>query len=421
MARKLLHKTLRIYMLCSIAVLLIAVPIFYFSMTRLYEQDVDETLDLYKKEFHHYYLPHFKTSEIVHWNRYNRDIKIEVLDKPLQSDTIFYTKFYDTLDVENEPYRVLHSPILIENKPYLFTARISLVESEDLIENIVVVFIVLIAVLLGVLVLATNRFSKKIWQPFRNTLEKLKAFDLTARQSVSFEKTDVQEFDELNQSLKKLIANNISVYGQQKEFTENASHELQTPLAILKNKLDILLQSEALTEKQYHIAEEMHRALTRSSRINSNLLLLAKIDNRQFDGTGRSNISELLQQSMEALKEHFEQKNITVHSHIEKEVAANANQSLSEILINNLLTNAIRHTPVNGTIHIQLTKRAFEAANTGNKALNTDMLFKRFSRMSADTSGSGLGLAIISEICKFHHWSVQYSFKNNRHIFSIHF
>ncbi|MGN6491632.1 MAG: sensor histidine kinase [Agriterribacter sp.] len=420
MAKKLLHKTLRMYLLCSIGILLVAAPLFYFSMTRLYMEDVDETLVLYKKEFHHYYLPHFKRSSIEDWNRYNRDIKIQPTVNPLLSDTFFYQKFFDTLDNENEPYRVLQSPVAIENESYLLMARISLVESEDLMENIAIIFTVLIALLLGLLVFATSRFSKKIWQPFRRTLEKLKAFDLSAGQTVSFDKTNVSEFDELNGSLSKLIAHNVSVYKTQKEFTENASHELQTPLAILKNKLDILLQSEGLTEKQYQIAEEMNRALTRSTRINKNLLLLAKIDNSQFNSSEAIHFDVLLQQSMQILQEHFEQKNIRVSTNISSQVTVHGNSSLTEVLINNLLLNAIRHTLPGGSITVTLTQTGFEVSNSGTAQLDADLLFKRFSRLSADNSGSGLGLSIVQEICKFHKWSIHYTFQNGYHSFSVH-
>lgn len=419
MAKKLLHKTLRMYLLCSIGILLVAAPVFYFAMTRLYMEDVDETLVLYKKEFHHYYLPHFKQSAIENWNRSNRDIKIQPAAGPLLSDTFFYQKFFDTLDNENEPYRVLQSPVVIENENYLLTARISLVESEDLMENIATIFTVLIGLLLGLLVFATSRFSKKIWLPFRQTLDKLRSFDLTSGQTVVFDKTNISEFDELNRSLNKLIAHNVSVYKTQKEFTENASHELQTPLAILKNKLDILLQSEGLTEKQYQIAEEMNRALTRSTRINKNLLLLAKIDNSQFNNAEVIRFDVLLQQSMQILQEHFEQKNIQVSTNISPQVTVHGNSSLTEVLINNLLLNAIRHTLPGGSIEVTLTSTGFEVSNSGIAQLDGDLLFKRFSRLSADNSGSGLGLSIVQEICKFHKWSIRYRFQNGHHTFSV--
>src|SRR5690606_31277909 len=136
--------------------------------------------------------------------------------------------------------------------------------------------------------------------------------------------------------------------------------ELQTPLAILKNKLDILLQSEDLTEKQYHIAEEMNQALTRSSRINKNLLLLAKIENNQFDSSEKINISNIVNESLENLKEHFEELQITLTKDVTPRVHQLGNSSLVEILIHNLLINALRHSEPNGRIGIILTGESFQ-------------------------------------------------------------
>jgi signal transduction histidine kinase len=236
---------------------------------------------------------------------------------------------------------------------------------------------------------------------------------------IDFENTNTIEFNELNQSLNRLVQHTVSVYKTQKEFTENASHELQTPLAILKSKLEILLQSDELTEKQYQIVEEMNKALARSARINKNLLLLTRIDNSQFDSSALIAFDTVLMQSLDMLQEHFEQKNIRVITSIATGVQAKGNSDLTEVLVNNLLLNAIRHTAPGGSVHISLSKPVFEVANEGQQALDPALLFKRFSRFSADNNGSGLGLSIVQEIGRFHNWKVQYRFENSFHIFSV--
>jgi len=418
---KLLNKTFRIYLLCSITVLVIAAPIFYFSMTRLYIEDTDETLLLYKKEFQHYYLPHFQQSEIENWNRYNRDMKIEPLNSSVTSDIFFYQDYLDSLDNENEPYRVLQTPIIIENKPYTFTARISLVENEDLIESIAIVFFVLIALLLVVLLFVTNRFSKRIWQPFQNTLEKLKTFDLTAKQSVSFDKTDIKEFEELNQSLQKLIDKNISVYNQQKTFIENASHELQTPLAVLKSKLDLLLQNKDITSEQSEIVNAIGLPLSRVSRINKNLLLLAKIENNQFADKESIELTELTNETLELLTDYISAKQITIDKNLTEKLIVTCNKTLLEILISNLLINAIVHNVENGKINIEFSGRTLTVSNTGKIALDNKKIFERFTVSSSETANSGLGLAIVKEICNRYVWHIHYTFENNLHSFSVHF
>jgi two-component system, OmpR family, sensor histidine kinase ArlS len=421
MAQKLLNRTFRIYILCSIAVIILAAPLFYFSLNRLYIEEADETLLLHKKEFHHYYLPHFKLLEIENWNRYNRDMKIEPMTFTISSDTIFNKNYLDTLDNENEPYRVLQSPILIEGKPYIFSGRISLVEAEDLIESIIIVFISLIALLLGVLLFVTSRFSKRIWQPFQNTLHKLKSFELTEHKTIELEKTDIEEFEELNQSLQKLIDKNILAYSQQKTFIENASHELQTPLAVLKSKMDLLLQNKDLTNEQSEILNAVELPLSRISRVNKNLLLLAKIENSQFADTESIEVSVTLAQSIELLADYIQNKNLHLTNETKQPLIITCNKLLLEILLSNLLTNAIRHTSEGTQIIIRLKDNTLQIQNTGTQALNTGKLFERFAVSSSETTSSGLGLAIVKEICNRYQWQINYTFENNLHSFSVGF
>ena len=418
---KLLNKTFCIYLICSIVVLLIAAPVFYFSINRLYIEDADETLLLYKKEFLHYYLQNFKQTEIENFNRYNRDIKIQPSAVSVVGDTFFYKSFIDSLDNEYEPYRVFQTPVVIENKPYTFTARISLVETEDLIENIAIVFFVLIALLLLVLLFVTNRFSKRIWQPFQNTLEMLKAFDLTEKQSFSFDKTDIKEFEELNQSLEKLIDKNISVYSQQKTFIENASHELQTPLAVLKSKLNILLQNKNITSEQAELLTAIDLPLSRMTRINKNLLLLAKIENNQFAEVENIELTEVINETLELLIDFTTTKYISINKNLSEKITVTCNKALLEILVNNLLINAIVHNSEQGKIQISFSNKILTVSNTGKTALSNEKLFERFSVSSSQTTNSGLGLAIVKEICNRYNWRISYTFEDSLHSFSVRF
>ncbi len=355
------------------------------------------------------------------WNDVQPSTNIRKLEKNdnLKDSIFIVEKPHDFLHFEEiDRFRCLSKVIYLNQKPYRFNIETNIEETQETIFFISITTVFLFVLIVGGLLFLNRRLSKSVWKPFRETLDQLKTFSLNNQTKIEFSKTDVSEFDELNQSLTKLIEHNVSVYKTQKEFTENASHELQTPLAILKNKLDILLQNQDLTEKQYQIAEEMNRALSRSSRINKNLLLLAKIDNKQFDSE-TFHLDEVLNQSLEILQEHFEQKNISVNTEISDNVKVNGNIGLTEVLINNLILNAIRHTSINGSILIRLSQSEFEVSNSGTGKLNGDLLFKRFSRFSKDNNGSGLGLAIVKEICKSQNWTIDYRFENNNHIFSV--
>ena len=143
MTKRLLHKTSRAYLIFSVLVLSVSAPLFYYITERLYMQETDETLILHKNEFFKYSLPTLTISEIPNWNKYNRNVKIEPFNN-IAKDTLFYTSYFDTLDAENEPYRELNTPVTIQQQPYTYTARINLVETEDLMKTIALLFIAVI-------------------------------------------------------------------------------------------------------------------------------------------------------------------------------------------------------------------------------------------------------------------------------------
>jgi signal transduction histidine kinase len=427
--KPLLSKTTKPFLIYVLIVLVISIPVYFFVVNTIWENELDDhnniIADKTAYEFNRLQLSDEALQNSIRlWNKIQPGTNIQPVspgDKLNDSAFTVETQIPYAGTPDTDRFRCLSTVIYLNKKPYRFTVQTNIEESRETIAVIAATTIFFFLVIVAGLLFLSRRLSQTVWQPFRNTLDKLKKFNLNSQAKIEFAATDITEFEELNRSLTKLIEHNVSVYKTQKEFTENASHELQTPLAILKNKLDILLQSDDLTAKQYRIAEEMNNALTRSSRINTNLLLLAKIDNNQFDGSELIYFDVLLRQSQEILREHFDHKNITVSSNIMDGVKVRGNSSLAEILINNLLLNAIRHTPAGGEIKISLTQPGFEVSNSGTEALHPDWLFKRFSRLSADNRGSGLGLSIVQQIVRFHQWQVRYRFENNFHIFSIHF
>jgi signal transduction histidine kinase len=275
--------------------------------------------------------------------------------------------------------------------------------------------------LLAGLVLINRGISRKLWQPFYDSLARIKNFDLNKQQSVQFDDTDIAEFEELNGHLHKLISGSVSAYNQQREFADNASHELQTPLAIVQSKLDLLLQSQSLTDEQYHIIEDAHKALTRVGRINKNLLLLTRIDNSQYMEEEQLDLSFLLGKTITLFNQFAEAKQIIIHSDIDQSVAIKANKELLEILINNLLNNAIRHSAADNIIDVKLSSSQLSFTNAGAESLNQDQLFKRFSTASSGTPGTGLGLALVKQIADRYDWSIRYVYEQNKHIFSLNF
>ncbi len=408
---------------------MISIPIYYLVVNTVWESELDEHNNtVAEKTAYEFNLLKLSDEEldksIKLWNHIQPETNIEHVAANAPDEDLYFTiekqkNFEGKHEIEN--YRCLKKTVYINNKPFMFTIQTNIEESQETIAVIAVTTVFFFIIIASGLLFINRKLSVSMWRPFRNTLEKLKKFNLNNHHQIEFEKTDTIEFEELHESLNKLIEHSVSVYRAQKEFTENASHELQTPLTIIKYKVDILLQNENLTEEQYLIAEDINKALTRSSRINKNLLLLAKIGNSQFDNSENIEFDILVQQSLEIFEEHFNQKNLLVDSTVHPKVELLGNKGLCEILINNLLVNAIRHTLPNGSISVILTQSFFEISNSGTEKLNTDSLFKRFSKLSSDNNGSGLGLSIIKEICRFQKWEINYQFESNNHIFSIRF
>jgi signal transduction histidine kinase len=427
--KNLLQKSLKQLTIFAFIVFALSVPSYFLLVDWIWLKELDENnyliAERIENEFNEQNISDEKLAEsIKFWNEIQPVSKIEYAEQPLLQDSLYtirrensYSSRKDVID----RFRGLKTNIKINNQNYVLVVETNVEETEETVAYIAMVTLLFFLILIVGFWILNRRLSKKIWQPFQDTLQKLKSFQLNSQKQIDFQETDTIEFAELNETLDKLLLHSITTYKNQKEFTENASHELQTPLAVLKNKLDILLQSNDLTERQYHIAEEMNKALIRSSRINKNLLLLAKIENSQFNNSELIGFDTLVVQSMDGLEEHFKEKNISVGSHIQPDVEVKGNSGLTEVLINNLIINAIRHTSPGGAISVALSKSDFEVRNSGEQALKTDLLFKRFSRMSADNSGSGLGLSIVQEICKLHGWQVTYSFENGEHIFLVTF
>lgn len=417
--RTLLNKNLVYFFTATIIVLVCSFPLFYSIMMRFYAEDLDELVMYRKDDFMKRDLNTFKVSSIEIWNKYSYDLKIlpdtvtSVRNKIVQQDV------YTPSDKGAVEYRVLYTPIKIEGKPYVLMSRTAMIESDDLMEMIIWQYGLLFLVLLVFLSLIQWRISKKLWKPFYNSLTKIESFNLEKEKIPRFMETDTKEFIRLNDNLTKLIFNDLSIYKQQKEFIENASHELQTPLAVFRSQMDVLLQNTDLTEEQTKIVQSMYDTTSRLTRLNKNLLLLAKIENRQFKDFEEFDLTELLTSLPEFFHSQIENKNINISVNVGSPVVVKANKILTESLINNLVVNAIRYNVVGGDIFISVNDQKLTVRNTGGKELERSKIFTRFNHNSNPQKGTGLGLAIVYQICKLHGWDIQYDFVNKMHCFEV--
>lgn len=292
---------------------------------------------------------------------------------------------------------------------------------EDVMAGIMLQYL-LITAMLGIGVVLTMRFlSKKLWMPFDKTLNTIDSFRLEDGSTPTLPDSDIKEFARLNATLQRLMNNSLATYHAQKEFTENASHELQTPLAIFQSKLDIFLQQPELTQKQAEIVQDLYGMTSRLSHLNRNLLLLAKIDNAQFDKTERIQLNAFLDEQLAYLDCLSGELRIS-RQFSPAPVYVKANRPLLESMVNNLVVNAVRHNQTNGTISITADNERLTISNTSDEApLDPTHIFNRFYRPSQNKQGNGLGLAIVKAICDYHGWKIGYKYTEGWHHFIVTF
>jgi signal transduction histidine kinase len=208
-------------------------------------------------------------------------------------------------------------------------------------------------------------------------------------------------------------------YKDLKTFTENASHELLTPIAVINSKLDTLIQTENFSDRQSKLLNDLYSAVSRLNRLNQSLLLLVKIENRLLHEQQQINLRELVDDMIIQFEEIFQDKDLKVtYALDEKEIYAS--RYLAEILMSNLISNAIRHNHNGGEVIIKLTEEQLVIQNTGDDLTLPDEIFTRFHK-SSGSEGSGLGLTISRQICQNFGFSLDYRFQSPFHTFIVKF
>jgi len=391
-------------------------------MKFFYTKDLDELIIYRSDEFITERLSQFSISEIDEWNKYNEDIQLLPYNDNYVLDKTVEEFLFNKAEGHNIDYRIIYKKVRVDSKPYILMSRIPMIENHDLMWNLFYQYGLIFIILLISLGIVQRLISKKSWTPFYNSLGKIENYTLEQGNIPEFERTDIKEFHRLNEILTNLISNNLKIYKQQKEFIENASHELQTPLAVFQSQLDILLQEPDLTEKHLTIIQSLYAVSSRLSRLNKNLLLLAKIDNSQFKDVEEIDFAEFLNLSLPYFKDLAENNGIRLNIDMDTSLLIRANKILLGSLINNLVINAIKHNSDNGTVSITVKKREFIISNTGeNILLNNEKIFRRFGRTAEDKKGNGLGLSIVYQICKYHGWEIEYKFIDELHTFIVMF
>ncbi len=416
---KLAQRYNRANLLTSFIILVITGVIYYIAIHFILTNKLDKDLVIEEKEIQAY---------VEHYNELpspgdflHQKVTYAKLDgKTAVNRNLFYDDYYNEKEKETEPGRTLITSVKVNGAYYQINISKSRVESEDLVR--LIFFITLaVTVLLLVSLLLINRFLlQSIWRPFYAILNMMKAFNLTAKTDIKSQKTNIDEFNELNLAVNSMADSVKKDYRELKTFTDNASHEMMTPLAIINSKLDLLLQGEALNPQQGELIDEIYNAVGRLRRLNHSLLLLAKIENKLVPEQENFNLKTIILEKIKLFQEFLQAKNITLGQDlIDKEIIMS--KYLADILLNNLFSNAIRHNHLNGKIFIQLTSHELLISNTSNEpVLDHHQAFERFYK-TPSSDGMGLGLAIIKQIAIQYNFQVTYGHQTDLHVFRLNF
>jgi signal transduction histidine kinase len=333
------------------------------------------------------------------------------------------TVFSDTMQYISEQKkehisRKLTFSLLLDGQSWDVSVSQPLEGTRHLTILIAEIAITTLSVTMFLFILVNRRLLKRLWRPFYQSLDLIRSFKVDEPARSPYPDSAIEEFRLMNKHFEQAADNASRDYRNLKEFSENASHELQTPLAILRSNLDLLAQ-EVMTQRGSELMQAAYRALRRTSHLHESLLLLTRIDNRQFTRVDDVRIDLLLADKVLQLQEMLSANGIVCRVDLEQ-TSRPANRELMDILLNNLFSNAIRHNRENGEIHAKVKANYLRVSNTGpGRALDSSRLFRRFYKDSEKTANNGLGLSIVKQICDTTAMQVQYVFAEGWHTFTV--
>ena len=410
---KLLSRYNRVNVVTAIFVLLICSLSYYFIIRNILIQQIDKDLQVEEQEIKDYVT---NKNALPNESSYKGQ---EIHFK--QSDQVVIRHFesalsVDSINKESAPIRQLLFPVKVSGNMYTAKVIKSQTEAEDLIQMIFIVTAGIFILLLLVIALINRFMLVKLWQPFYNTLQQLTSFDINDAHSIRLASSNVNEFNELNTSVIKMAERVTHEFNSLKNFTENASHEMQTPLAVINSKLDLLIQHSH--EGQGEQLQAIYDSVRRLNKLNQTLLLLTKIDNRLYNLSEEVDFKKLLEEKFRQLEELVQANNITVSKSL-ADVRIHMNYDLAEILVNNLLNNAIKHNISGGKIQCVLWEDGLTITNSGMPlSFNETAIFERFQK-GASSDGTGLGLAVVKQICLSSNFTVAYSCNDQLHTLTL--
>jgi len=415
---KLISKTLLNFLLISLPLLIIAGFFSYYLIKSELRDGTEEELSK-EKVYAEKLIQTFKNPQTVYLTldslSFIQPFK-GISFKSSYTDTLIF----DITENENVGYRKLKSYYSFNGNEYQIILLKTTMQEDELLEGIFSAFTIISLFLMIAFFIVNWLVSKALWKPFYNTLSILNTYDIKNHEQQQFLKTNTLEFQQLNTALTKMTDKIHVDYLQQKQFTENASHEMQTPLAVIKANLTQLMQSTTLLESDMYNLQTIENTTKKMASLNKALILLSKIENNQFKENELIPINKIINKVVNNFADLIEVKNIKLNLNLKDDLQLTINPTLAEILLSNLVQNAIRHNVNGGIISIDLMQNKLIISNSGEAlTINSNELFTRFKKNDTSKDSLGLGLAIVKSICNIYQLNIDYSYSNQLHTFTL--
>ena len=323
---------------------------------------------------------------------------------------------------EKEPARVITSIFHdAAGNYYELTVTTPTFEKADLFEAVLGWIVVLYVALLVIVLTITMIIFRRGLQPLYDLLHWLDAYRPGGRPERVPNNTDVEEFRRLNVALQQAVDRSEELFERQSQFIGNASHELQTPLAIIGNRVEWLLDSTTITEEEAGELFKIKQTLSRAVRLNKTLLLLTKIDNGQFPESVEVDLVQMIRESAESYGDVYAEREVSVTHSLPAEFKVEMNESLAATLVTNLIKNAFVHSSNGSEVHISIAGRTLTISNAGEEPLDKEHIFERFYQAARKEGSTGLGLALVAAICRYYNLRLEYFFADGKHHFEVEF
>ena len=417
---KLLTKSTIYFLLSSILVMVVGGALLYLTIKRVIYKQIDNSLITEKTIIqdqirHTDSIPDFEAS-------LGHQIEVKLLNHPIRNfQSIKDTDIYDAKSDSFTPFRYIYSSgNTVQKKGYIITIFQVIREKSELLQDVALYMFFLFFSLLLISILVNYLVARRLWSPFYMSVKKAASFDIQSNEPLDLPDTDITEFSQLNTVFDSMTRKMRNDYLNLKEFSENAAHEIQTPLAVIRSKTDLLMQQKKLNKDSMGLIKSINESTTKLFKLNQGLLLISKIENQIFHEKKIVSLKQITENSLENYKEIMQLKKIKVEMDAKEDAFVEMNEMLAEVMISNLLSNAVRFNVDGGFIRCQIDGKFLIFTNSGLPLnIDPDILFRRFHKASDNPQSVGLGLAIVKKITESYGMHINYTCQNTTHELKI--